>query len=58
MIHKYHDKIALDIIHQVGAKPEMLVQILRAFVIKFSYVSESAIRLIAKELNQIRNFVI
>ena len=47
MIHKYHDKIALDIIHQVGAKPEMLVQILRAFVIKFSYVSESAIRLIA-----------
>ena len=51
MIHKYDEKIALDIIHQVGAKPEMLVQILRAFVVKFSYISESAIRLIAKELN-------
>ncbi len=51
MIHKYDEKIALDIINQVGAKPEMLVQILRAFVVKFSFISESAIRLIAKEIN-------
>ena len=51
MRHKYNEKIALEIIHEVGAKPKMLVQILQAFVVKFSYISESAIRLIAKEIN-------
>ena len=51
MRHKYNKKIALEIIHEVGAKPKMLVQILQAFVVKFSYISESAIRLIAKEIN-------
>ena len=51
MRHKYNEKIALEIIHKVGAKPKMLVQILQAFVVKFSYISESAIRLIAKEIN-------
>ena len=51
MRHKYNEQIALEIIHEVGAKPKMLVQILQAFVVKFSYISESAIRLIAKEIN-------
>ena len=48
---KYNEKIALEIIHKVGAKPELLVQILHALVVKFSYIDENAIRLIAKEVN-------
>ena len=51
MSSKYNEKIALEIIHKVGAKPELLVQILYALVVRFSYIDENAIRLIAKEVN-------
>ncbi|MFQ6004683.1 MAG: formate dehydrogenase subunit gamma [Woeseia sp.] len=42
---------ANGIIEEVGAAPEMLVQILNEFVDQFSYISEEAIRFIANELN-------
>ena len=51
MSSKYNEKIALEIIHKVGAKPELLVQILYALVVWYSYIDENAIRLIAKEVN-------
>lgn len=51
MATKYDSAIATEIINNFGAKPEMLVQILVAFVERFSYVNEEAIRQIAKELN-------
>ena len=54
MKNKYDHEIALAIIHKVGARPEMLVQILHAIVKEFSYVNESVIRLIAKEINLTR----
>ncbi len=54
MKNKFDHEIALAIIHKVGARPEMLVQILHAIVKEFTYVSESAIRLIAKEINLTR----
>jgi len=47
-----YDKTAVsELINEIGAAPEMLVQILNAFVEKFSYISEEAIRHIAQELN-------
>jgi len=47
-----YNKVAADkLIHEIGATPEMLVQILNAFVEKFSYISKEAIRHIAHELN-------
>lgn len=47
-----YDKVAAtELINEIGASPEMLVQILNAFVEKFSCISEEAIRHIAKELN-------
>ena len=49
MKKKYNEKTAIDIIDKVGARPEMLVQILHAFIKKFSYIDEQAIRLIAKK---------
>ena len=51
MKKKYNEKTAIDIIDKVGARPEMLVQILHAFIKKFSYIDEQAIRLIAKKIN-------
>jgi len=52
IMNREHDsEIALKIIHKVGARPEMLVQILHALVKEFTYISERAIRLIAKEIN-------
>ena len=51
MAIKYDPAIATEIINQFGAKPEMLVQILHAIVARYSYVSEQAIRQIAKEVN-------
>jgi len=48
---KYDAAIATDIIAGFDARPEMLVQILYAFVARFSYLSEAAIRQIASELN-------
>jgi formate dehydrogenase subunit gamma len=47
-----YDKAAAgELINEIGASPEMLVQILNAFVEKFSYISEEAIRHIADEVN-------
>ena len=51
MATKYDSTIATEIINNFGAAPEMLVQILVAFVERYSYISEEAIRLIAEELN-------
>jgi formate dehydrogenase subunit gamma len=49
---KTYDKaIATEIIQGFGAKPELLVQILHAFVERYSYISETAMRQIADELN-------
>jgi formate dehydrogenase subunit gamma len=49
---KTYDKaIATEIINSFGAKPELLVQILHAFVDRYSYISEAAMRQIADELN-------
>jgi formate dehydrogenase subunit gamma len=51
MATKYDSAIATEIINNLGAAPEMLVQILVAFVERYSYISEEAIRQIAQELN-------
>ncbi len=48
---KYDREIGQEIIASFGAKPEMLVQILRAFVDRYSYISDAALRQIADELN-------
>jgi len=46
------DKDAITaIVEQFGAKPEMLVQILQAIVMRHGWVSEDAIRQLADELN-------
>jgi formate dehydrogenase subunit gamma len=47
----YDRAIATEIIQSFGAKPELLVQILHAFVDRYSYISEAAMRQIADELN-------
>ncbi len=51
MTKKYTPAIATEIIQEYSAAPEMLVQILHAFVARFSYLSNEAIRQIAFELN-------
>ena len=51
MATKYDKNIAAEIINQFGAKPEMLVQVLHAFVQRYGFISEEAIRQIANELN-------
>ena len=51
MATKYDSAIATEIINSFGAAPELLVQILVAFVERYSYISEEAIRQIANELN-------
>ena len=47
----YDKNIATKIILGFGNKPEMLVQILHAFVARFAYLSEEAVRQISSELN-------
>ena len=51
MATKYDKNIAAEIINQFGAKPEMLVQVLHAFVQRYGFISAEAIRQIANELN-------
>jgi formate dehydrogenase subunit gamma len=51
MTIKYTPAIATEIIQEYSAAPEMLVQILHAFVARFSHLSNEAIRQIALELN-------
>ena len=48
---KYDAAIATEIISRFDAAPEMLVQVLHAFVQRYGFVSEQAQRQIAKELN-------
>jgi len=48
---KYDAEIATQIIRNFDAKPELLVQILHAFIARYSYISDDAIRQIAQELN-------
>jgi formate dehydrogenase subunit gamma len=47
----YNKKTASDIVASFGARPEMLVQILHAFVGRFAWICEDAIRQLAEELN-------
>ena len=51
MKETYNKAAASELIQEFGAAPEMLVQILNAFVDKFAYISEEAIRQIADEVN-------
>lgn len=51
MAAKYDAGIATQIIENFGARPEMLVQILRAFLDRYTYISDEAVRQIARELN-------
>ena len=52
MTHEPYDKkTASDIVASFAARPEMLVQILHAFVDRFAWISEDAIRQLAAELN-------
>ena len=51
MMIKYDSNIGSEIIHQHGAKPEMLVQILHGFLKRYGYIHEDAIHQIAQELN-------
>lgn len=51
MTDQYNAATATEIIDGFGAKPQMLVQILHAFVARFSYISNEAIRQLAEELN-------
>lgn len=51
MTVKYDTAAANALIDSFGSRPEMLVQILNAFVEKFGYLSEEAIRQIAHEVN-------
>jgi formate dehydrogenase subunit gamma len=51
MAKTYDAAIATEIINGFGARPELLVQILHAFVDRYSYISDAAVRQIADELN-------
>jgi len=51
MATKFDSAIATEIINSFGARPEMLVQILVAFVERYSYISEEAVRQLADQLN-------
>lgn len=51
MPRKFDRSIASEIIANFGAEPRMLVQILQAFVERYTYVDKEAIRQIADELN-------
>lgn len=51
MAIRYDRTIATEIISGFGAKPEMLVQILHAFIERYSFISDEAIRQIAEALN-------
>ena len=47
----YDKQVASDIIAYFGARPEMLVQVLVAFVERFGWITEDAVRQLAAELN-------
>jgi formate dehydrogenase subunit gamma len=47
----YDSQAASEIVERFGNRPEMLVQILLAFMDRFGWISEQAIRQLADELN-------
>ncbi|MGI9272530.1 MAG: formate dehydrogenase subunit gamma [Woeseiaceae bacterium] len=47
----YNKDVATEIINGFGNRPEMLVQVLHAFMNRFGWISSDAIRQLAKELN-------
>jgi formate dehydrogenase subunit gamma len=51
MAIRYDASIATEIINSYDARPEMLVQILHAFIARYSYINDAAIVQIADELN-------
>jgi formate dehydrogenase subunit gamma len=51
MATKFDAAIASEIINAYGAKPELLVQILHAFMDRYGHIPEEAVRQIAEELN-------
>lgn len=51
MATRYEPSIASAIINRFGAKPEMLVQVLHAFIERYGYISREAVAQIAEELN-------
>ena len=51
MTTQHNGEAASDIIASFGARPEMLVQILHAFIERFGWISEDTIRQVAGELN-------
>lgn len=51
MAKKHDVGIASEIIGQFDARPELLVQVLHAFMERYGHISEDAIRQIADELN-------
>lgn len=48
---KYDPQIGAEIIASFGAKPEMLVQILRGICDRYTYISDVAMRQVADALN-------
>lgn len=51
MTKKYDNAMATEIINRFDARPEMLVQILHEFVERYGFISQEAIKQLAKELN-------
>ena len=51
MATRYDAAIASEIIGSFGAKPELLVQILHAFMERYGHIGDAAVRQIASELN-------
>jgi formate dehydrogenase subunit gamma len=51
MATKHDAAIASEIISRFGARPEMLLQVLHAFMERYGFIAEEAIRQIAGELN-------
>ena len=51
MATKYDAGIGSQIISQFGAKPELLIQILHAFLERYGHIPEEAVRQLADELN-------
>jgi formate dehydrogenase subunit gamma len=47
----YDERVASEIIARFDARGDMLVQILQAFVERFAWISEDAVRQLADELN-------
>lgn len=51
---EFSKEMAGEIIAGFGNRPEMLVQILHAFMDRFGYISDDAVRCLAEELNMSR----